>query len=323
MKHFSDAVNPTPESAEPDLKTKSGWRRALNWAVGLVAFGWVAVLVAWSALHIFIVPRIGDYREVMQQQASRALGVRVEIGRISMQGGWWVPWLELGDIQLFDKEGREALRLPRVLAAVSPRSVLFGQFEQLDIEQPELEIRRDVEGHVWVAGLDTGASGDGSGADWFFSQPEFVVRQGVVHWRDDSRSTAAQTSAPVLTLQGVDLSVKNHRFQHELRLDATPPEALGQRVSMRGKFYQAPWQRAGDTAHWSGELYADLPYVDLAALRQWVVMDTTLSDTQTVKGPAFAISSSLNKPVATWSVSKLIRAITESEPMGLCPRKRC
>ena len=176
MKHFSDAVNPTPESAEPDLKTKSGWRRALNWAVGLVAFGWVAVLVAWSALHIFIVPRIGDYREVMQQQASRALGVRVEIGRISMQGGWWVPWLELGDIQLFDKEGREALRLPRVLAAVSPRSVLFGQFEQLDIEQPELEIRRDVEGHVWVAGLDTGASGDGSGADWFFSQPEFVVR---------------------------------------------------------------------------------------------------------------------------------------------------
>ena len=277
MKHFSDAVNPTPESAEPDLKTKSGWRRALNWAVGLVAFGWVAVLVAWSALHIFIVPRIGDYREVMQQQASRALGVRVEIGRISMQGGWWVPWLELGDIQLFDKEGREALRLPRVLAAVSPRSVLFGQFEQLDIEQPELEIRRDVEGHVWVAGLDTGASGDGSGADWFFSQPEFVVRQGVVHWRDDSRSTAAQTSAPVLTLQGVDLSVKNHRFQHELRLDATPPEALGQRVSMRGKFYQAPWQRAGDTAHWSGELYADLPYVDLAALRQWVVMDKGLS----------------------------------------------
>ena len=260
-----------------DLQTKSGWRRALNWALGLVAFTWVAVLMAWSALHIFIVPRIGDYREVLQQQASRALGIRVEIGDVSAQGGWLVPWFEVNDIVLFDREGRDALRLPRVIAAVSPLSVLFGQFEQLDIEQPELEIRRDAQGHVWVAGLDTSAAGDGRGADWFFSQPAFMVRQGVVHWRDESRPAKAQTSAPVLSLQGLDVSVKNQWFQHELRVDATPPEAFGQRLSVRGKFYQLPWQRAGDTSQWSGELFADLPYVDLAALRQWVAMDKGLS----------------------------------------------
>ena len=261
----------------PDLKTKSAWRRLLHWALALVALAWVAVLIAWGALHIFIVPRIADYREVLQQQASRAMGVRVDIGSIRMQGGWWVPWFEVKDLVLFDREGREALRLPHVLAAVSPRSVLLGQFEQLDVEQPELEIRRDVNGHVWVAGLDTSAAGDGQGADWFFSQPEFVVRQGVVHWRDESRSSAAQTAAPVLTLQGVDVSVKNHAFQHEVRMDVTPPDALGQRMSVRGKFYQLPWQRAGDTTQWSGELFADMPYVDLAALRQWVTMDKGLS----------------------------------------------
>jgi len=242
-----------------------------------VFFAWVAVLLAWSALHIFIVPRIGDYREVMQQQATRALGLRVEIGSITAQGGWLVPWFELNDIQLYDREGREALSLPRVLAAMSPRSVLLGQFEQLDIEQPELEIRRDANGHVWVAGIDTGAAGDGSGADWFFSQPEFVVRGGLIHWRDDSRTSAAQTPAPVLTLQGVDLSIKNQWFQHALRADLTPPEAFGQRLSVRGKFYQPPWQRAGDTSQWSGEMFGDLPFVNLATLRQWVPMDKGLS----------------------------------------------
>ena len=240
-------------------------------------FAWVVVLLAWSALHVFIVPRIGDYREVMQQQATRALGLRVEIGSITAQGGWLVPWFELNDIQLYDREGREALSLPRVLAAVSPRSVLLGQFEQLDIEQPELEIRRDANGHVWVAGIDTGAAGDGSGADWFFSQPEFLVRGGLIHWRDDSRTSAAQTHAPVLTLQGVDLSIKNQWFQHELRADVTPPEAFGQRLSVRGKFYQPPWQRAGDTSQWSGEMFGDLPFVNLATLRQWVPMDKGLS----------------------------------------------
>ena len=277
MKHLSDSLNPTPDRLELDLKNKSVWRRALNWALGLVVFAWVVVLLAWGALHIFIVPRIGDYREVLQQQATRALGVRVDIGSINAKGGWLVPWFELTHIQLYDREGREALSLPRVLAAVSPRSVLLGQFEQLDIEQPELEIRRDVNGHVWVAGLDTSVASDGSGADWFFSQPEFVVRGGLIHWRDERRSVQGTSGAPVLTLQGVDVSMKNQWFQHEVRTDLTPPEVLGQRLSIRGKFYQLPWQRSGDLAQWSGELFADLPYVNLATLRQWVPMDKGLS----------------------------------------------
>jgi len=261
----------------PDLKPKSVWRRVIFWALGLVGFTWVAVLLAWSALHIFIVPRIADYRDALQQQATQTMGVRVEIGSIRVQGGWLVPWFEIDDVRLFDQQGREALHLPRVLAAISPLSVMQGQFEQLDIEQPELEIRRDAQGHVWVAGLDTRLAGDGRGADWFFSQPEFVVRQGRVHWRDESRSNATQTDAPVLTLDGVDVVAQNRWFQHALRVEATPPEAMGQRLTVRGKFFQSPLTRAGDVTQWSGELYADLPHANLAALRQWVALDKGVS----------------------------------------------
>jgi len=277
MKYLSDSVTPTPPSPAADLSNKSAWRRVLNWTLGGLAVVWVAVLMAWSALHIFIVPRIGEYREVLQQQATQALGLRVEIGHISAQGGWLVPWFELNEVQLFDREGREALRLPRVLAAVSPRTLLLGQFEQLNIEQPELEIRRDAQGHVWVAGLDTYGLGDGRGADWFFSQPELVVRGGVVNWRDESRPQSLQIEAAALDLKGVDLAFQNHWFRHELRADVTPPLALGQRLSVRGKFHQAPWQRAGDTSLWSGEVFADLPHVDLATLRQWLTMDQGVS----------------------------------------------
>ncbi len=273
MKPLSDSVNATPPPLLSDATVPSAWRRALRWALGLVAFAWVVVLLAWGALHIFIVPRIGEYREVLQQQASRVLGVRVEVGHISAQGGWWVPWLELTDIALFDREGREALRLPRVLAAVSPRSLLLGQLEQLVVERPELEIRRDASGHVWVAGLDTSLGGDGRAADWFFSQPEFLVQAGVLHWRDDSRPSESQTAAPVLTLQGVDVSLKNRWFSHDWRVDATPPQALGVRASVRGKLSHPVGARAGDVTQWRGELFADLPYANLASLRPWLTAD--------------------------------------------------
>jgi uncharacterized protein (TIGR02099 family) len=277
VKLLSDSVNSTPENLPSQIKANYGWQRALRWALGLVAIAWVVVLLAWSAVHIFIVPRIGDYREALQQQATRALGLRVEIGQIRAQGGWLVPWFELSDIQMYERDGREALSLPRVLVAVSPASVLRGKFEQLDIEQPELEIRRDADGHVWVAGLDTSVGGDGAGADWFFSLPEFLVRGGVVHWRDESRAAALQSSAPVLTLQDVDVSIQNRWFRHELRADVTPPESLGKRLSVRGKFFQAPWHAAGDVGTWSGESFVELPHVDLASLRQWVPMDQGLS----------------------------------------------
>ena len=136
MKHLSDSENPRQHQAEPDLKSKSVGQRVVNGMLALTVLAWLAVLLAWSALHIFIVPRIDDYRAVLQQQASRVMGVRVDIGSMQAQGGWWVPWFEINDIRLFDREGRETLRLPRVLAAISPLSALRGKFDQIDIESP-------------------------------------------------------------------------------------------------------------------------------------------------------------------------------------------
>ena len=257
------------------LAAPSRWTRAVFAALWLVGAAWLIIILAWSTLNMFIVPRIGDYREMLQTQASRAMGMPVKIGRISAEGGWWVPLFDIHDLQLLDAQGREALKLSHVQVAVSPRSLVRGQFEQFTIDRPELDIRRDHAGHVWVAGIDTGASaGDGQVADWFFSQREFLVRDGVLRWRDELRFGE---QAPELVMSNVELVMQNHWLNHDVRIDATPPLALGQRFSLRGKFKQTPWQRAGDVSHWRGELFADAPHLDLATLRQWVAMDADAS----------------------------------------------
>ena len=266
MKQLSDLSEPTSHICTPP----SRWKRLFTgvlWFLGMVC---LVLLVAWAALHALIVPRINDHREWLQQQATRAIGTPVEIGQIRATGGWLVTGFEVLEVRLLDTQGHEALRLPRVLAALSLRSVLQGGFERLAIDQPELDIRRDAKGQLWVAGLSTQVSSDGAAADWFFSQHEFVVTQGLLHWRDEARHGS---DAPVLTLSQVDVVIKNQWNGHDLRLDATPPAALGQRISVHGKFSQAPWGRAGDTQSWSGQVQADLPVVDVSTLRQWVPMD--------------------------------------------------
>jgi uncharacterized protein YhdP len=263
-------MNPTPETAAPvpasDSRT-DGIYRVVKRVLWVLIGVWSLLLLGWGSLHIFIVPRIDDYRPLLQRQASQTLGLRVEIANVSVLGGWWTPQLRIQDVRLFDAQDREAMRLPQVDVVVSARSLLRGKFEQLVIDQPEVDIRRDTQGHIWVAGLDTAQSIDGAGADWFFSQPEFLIRDGVLHWRDELRDS------PELSLTHVNVVMQNSLYQHLLRVDVTPPVDLGQRLSVQGKFSQNPLQRSGDLRLWSGELYANAPDIDLSSLRQWLRFD--------------------------------------------------
>ncbi len=236
---------------------------------------WLCLVLAWSALHAFILPRVAENQTWLQQQASRALGVRVQVGALQVAGSWWLPWLQLHEVGLFDAQGREALHLRHVTLAFSPVSLLRGGFEQVVIDQPDLDIRRDAQGRVWVAGLPLhNESQDTDAADWFFSQKQFLIRQGSLRWQDDHLHG---DKAPVLVLSDVNVTVLNGWRQHDLRLDATPPVHVGARLSVRGQFEQPLLARAGDWQQWRGQMYADFPSIDVSHLRQWIPLERGVS----------------------------------------------
>ncbi len=234
---------------------------------------WLALVLAWGALHGWIVPRIGEWRPVLEREASRVLGVGVRIGEISARSDALVPSFELRDVVLSDAQAREALRLPRVVIAVSPRSLWNLGFEQLYVEKPDLEVRRDAAGRLWVAGLPlpADASGDGRALDWFFRQHEVVVLGGSLRWVDELRQ------APPLVLGDLRFVVRNGPRRHALRLDATPPEGWGRAFTLMGDL-RSPLlsQHPGRWQDWSGQLHADFGQVDLAQLRAYASLGVDL-----------------------------------------------
>jgi uncharacterized protein (TIGR02099 family) len=247
--------------------------------LGLVGAAWAVLLVGWLSLHWLILPHIEDWRVPIEAQASRMLGAPVKIGAIEVRSSGWVPAIELRDVRILDAEQRVALSLPHVFAAFSTHSLLTFEprFEQLLIEAPSLDVRRDAAGHISVAGLDfgsnaAGAEGDSAAANWFFKQNEFVIRNGTVRWIDDQRQ------APPLALSGVDIVVRNGLRSHALRIDATPPAEWGDRFSVRGLFEQPLFARAGDWQRWSGSVYTELPRADVRELRRHVDLPFELSE---------------------------------------------
>ena len=143
-----------------------------------------------------------------------------------MHSSGWVPALELRDVVLLDAEQREALRLPRVVAALSPRSLLALElrFEQLLIDGAELEVRRDAQRpHLRRRPRlrrQRRGGDDGAAADWFFEQREFVIRGGTLRWIDEQRG------APPLALTDVELVVRNGLRRH----DAAPRRHAARRT---------------------------------------------------------------------------------------------
>lgn len=243
--------------------------RILLW---LVAAAWLLVGLSLIVLHGWIVPRIGEFRPRLEIEASKALGVPVRIGEITARSQGLIPSFELRNVTLLDPQGREALRLPRLLGALSPASIWSLGFEQLYVDKPELDIRRAADGKIYVGGLDVSqdrAAGQSAAADWFFSQTEFVIRGGTVRWTDELQK------APTLALTQVDWVMRNARRRHLMRLDASPPPEWGDRFTMMGVFRQSLLSgKAGDFDGWTGQLFADFDRVDASRVRQYVNMDT-------------------------------------------------
>ena len=239
-------------------------------ALWLVVALWLVTLLGWGVLHAWIVPRIGDFRLQLESAATEALGVTVQVGQITARSKGLMPFFELRDVVLLDPQGRDALRLPLVLASLSPSSVLGAGFEQLVIDQPTLDIRRTADGKVYVGGLDVGAqnTGGGNAADWFFSQPEFVIRGGSIRWTDEL------AQSPPLALRQVEAVMRNGPRKHAMRLDATPPPGWGERFSLRGLFKQPLLAMdSGKWQDWSGQLFADFSRVDVSQIKPYVALD--------------------------------------------------
>jgi len=284
------SIHPASDAPLPRLERRRhrGWRLAWRIAFATLFAAWSLLLLAWLILQWGIVPRVGQWKPQIEQRASAALGVPVTIGAIRVQSSGWMPLIELDDVVLAPRNAAipaaagqplrlpsaspgEALRLPRVSATLSARSLLGWQlrFEQLHIDGAALEVRRDGAGRIFVAGIEIRAGtaaddAEGAGTEWLLAQREVAVRNGRLRWIDEQRA------APPLELSAVDLVLRNGLARHELRLDATPPPEVGRRFTLQGEFRQPLLAQRSDWRRWSGTAFAELPHADAAALRPWL-----------------------------------------------------
>ncbi|WP_241687724.1 YhdP family protein [Janthinobacterium sp. 17J80-10] len=221
-------------------------------------------------LRYVILPNIDTYKPAIEQMASQAVGRPVEARGMSASWRGLRPHLHLVDVVVRDAGGQPALVLPKVSATLAWSSVLALdlRLHRLEIDQPDMAIRRDRDGLLHVGGilvdLNQAGNDQGQGMDWVLKQEEIVIRGGSVSWLDEKRG------APELALQGVEFVLRNDWRRHRFALRATPPSSFAQPLDIRADFQHPHFaSRISDVRRWTGELYADLRDTDLAVWKAY------------------------------------------------------
>lgn len=243
---------------------------SLNWLTRLtiVASAVLAVLTALAilVLRYWLLPNVEQYHERITASLSGAIGNPVTIGRI--EGDWMGlrPRLSFTDVHILNEQRQPALVLPRIDGSVSWMSLFAAELRlaSLEIDRPELRIRRDAQGKIFIGGVALSKQGGGNDlADWLLRQSRMVARDALIVWVDERRD------ATPLVLQGVNLRIENLFSHHRFALRAVPPAGLATPLDVRGDFYGASFDELGA---WHGQVYTRLDYTDVTAWRPWLDM---------------------------------------------------
>jgi uncharacterized protein (TIGR02099 family) len=230
---------------------------------------YLVLCLIFLLMRYLVLPNIDQYKPDVEQLASRAIGQPVSIGTIAAAWHGVYPDLVLGNVVIHDQRGEAVLTLPKVEATLSWWSLAVAdlRLRRLALEQPDIDIVRDPQGRILVAGMaiDNGKKGDSAAADWILAQDEIVIRAGQIHWLDQQRG------APELVLQQLDFTLRNSWRNHQFAFKAVPPAALAAPLDVRATFSHPRFsQPVADPRQWRGELYADLRETDLAAWKTWL-----------------------------------------------------
>ncbi len=272
---LSTPTPPPPDAtpAPPAGQTDSILRRALTWALRALVLAWfVAAGVVLVVRHV-LMPAIENFREPIAAVLAQELGRPVTIERI--EGGWagWRPRLRIAGLRIGDGEGGTALTLGEVDATVGWSSLLRGApyFDRLDIQAPELVLRRAPDGTLFVAGiaLPAGGGDDSGGLAWLLGQRQIQIRGARLSWHDALRA------APALVLDEVAFRLDRRGGAVRFALDARPPPALASALLVRGELRLEGRHLAGLGApqrlsQAAGRLYVELERADLGGWQAWL-----------------------------------------------------
>jgi uncharacterized protein (TIGR02099 family) len=243
--------------------------RVIFWLASIVI---IIFLLAALAVQFIVFPNIDKYKDRIAAFASNATNQKIVIGNIKADWQGMNPHLSLSNIDIYDAQNRPALVLKNTDLSLSWLSIplLEPRLASFTIRAPELTIRRDTNGDVFIAGMIMQGSSKPDLANWLLRQSKFEVINAKVIWLDELRG------APVLSLNNFNLQVVSPAWRrllknHRIILSAQPSVGTNSPISLNANIYG---NDISQIAQWSGSADVQVKNIDIAVFKPWLEYTT-------------------------------------------------
>ncbi|KVD75270.1 hypothetical protein WI89_08800 [Burkholderia ubonensis] len=251
-------------------------RRVFRITLAIGAGTYFVASGAFLGLRYVLLPGVDDYRPRIERFVSDKLHAQLSIGKLAPHWSGMQPGVEVTGLTIRGRDGRVALSVPHVTAALSWWSLLrlSPALSSLIVDQPDLVVERTADGELFIAGVGvptTHGGHDDTFSTWLLRQEAIVLRGGTLRWRD------ARHDAPELALAGIRLAVLNDGRVHRAALQAPANGTLLRGpLDFRARFTHKALEPVGKPANWTGDAYLSTGPVDLPTLARYVNMPFTM-----------------------------------------------
>jgi uncharacterized protein (TIGR02099 family) len=283
-------------------------KKISRWLIYVILLLLLMTVLTALAVRFIVFPNIDRNKDDIAAYASKTVGQKIVIGEIST--GWddISPHIGLKNIDLYDAQNRVALHLNNVESTLSWLSVplLQPRLSSLVVHEPELTIRRNADGSIYLAGIDLAGKSKPDFANWLLRQANVNIKNASVIWQDDLRQ------APPLSLKQLNLRLQNPTLQsvfakHKFSLSTLPSIGSQQAIIANGNFVGGDVSKVNT---WHGEIFAQVKAADLSLWRPWldypIDLQTGTGDAQVWLDFADAKFEKIKSHVALNNVSVII-----------------
>ncbi len=252
------------------LHSGRGVRHAFRICFKLLVIAYFLFALLFLFLRFVVLPNVERYKPEVEQYVSQQLNRPTKIASLKAEWHGWHPEINIKDFQILNAQGGADLALPEIHTQISWWSLFVFElrFSRLELVSPSLQVLRNRDGSIELAGFKINVNGKQSDnektIEWLLAQSELSINGGKIVWDDQF------SALPILELRDVHFRLQNRWRDHQFALKATPPTSLAAPFDLRGSLKQSVFAKKKlDLASWSGELYTDLGEADIPAIHRY------------------------------------------------------
>jgi uncharacterized protein (TIGR02099 family) len=247
---------------------KKSWQVIQKISIWLVGISLAVMTITALIVQFWFFPSINLYKNTIAKTLSDGLSQTVTIGNIS--AGWHGlnPSIALDNILVKDAQMRTTITLKKSEIVLSWLSFIAFEprFADINIEAPNIVIRRLVDGSIWLAGIHINDDTTNPDAmNWLLRQSAFHIHHAKLSWTDELRQ------APQLEFSHVNIALTSPPWKkllknHEVQITALP------NIGTKTPLYLSANVYGNDISAlhtWRGALRFAIQNVDLSAFTPW------------------------------------------------------